>query len=244
MNGQVNDHGTALAGLGTLEVVKDLTNPLELLDSESPLMEQGRAFLRELQVYRFAVAGVRGRLLVLQQEIEFADDHNPIEHISDRVKTPRSIADKLRRKGLPLTTESMLTHLDDIAGLRVTCSFIADTYRLFAMLTGQPDIRTLQVKDYIANPKPNGYRGLHAIVEVPVHLSSGSRQVRVELQFRTIAMDFWASLEHKIYYKYDKQVPDELLAELSDAARTAHQLDERMQRLAREMRGLDLDDAR
>jgi putative GTP pyrophosphokinase len=125
----------------------------------------------------------------------------------------------------------------DIAGVRITCSFVADAYRLFDLLTEQDDVRVLQVKDYIAEPKPNGYKSLHAIVEVPVFLSTGRIDVPVEVQFRTIAMDFWASLEHKIYYKYETRVPEQLLESLKDAADTAAELDERMERLHREIRG-------
>lgn len=201
------------------------------------LFAQGRELARELQVYSFAIQEVRTKLSILRDEISLVDDYNPIEHISHRVKTPQSIIDKLRRKGLPISMESIHQNLRDIAGVRVTCSFISDTYRLHDMLTAQPDITTLEIKDYIQNPKTNGYRGLHAIVETPVHLSGGSRPVPVEIQFRTIAMDFWASLEHKIYYKYAKSVPTALLDELTDAAESAHQLDRRMHALHREIRG-------
>ena len=131
----------------------------------------------------------------------------------------------------------MRTHITDVAGVRVTCSFVPDAYRLFDLLTAQDDITVRTVKDYIAEPKPNGYKSLHAIVEVPVFLSTGRVDVPVEVQFRTIAMDFWASLEHKIYYKYDRQVPHELLTELRAAAGTAADLDIRMERLHRELHG-------
>ena len=121
--------------------------------------------------------------------------------------------------------------------MRVTCSFVTDIYRLFDLLTAQDDVTVRRVKDYIAEPKPNGYQSLHAMVEVPVFLSTGRVHVPVEVQFRTIAMDFWASLEHKIYYKYDGQVPDRLVAELKDAADSAAALDHRMERLHRELHG-------
>ena len=212
-------------------------DPLALLAAQGPLMNRGRSLVQRLQLYSFAIEEVRTKLEILRQEISLAEDYNPIEDLSHRVKTPQSIMEKLRRRGLPVTLASMDEHLDDVAGIRVTCSFIADTYRLYSMLEAQPDLRTITVKDYIAEPKPNGYRGLHAIMEVPVHLSTGVRPVRVELQFRTIAMHFWASLEHKIYYKYDSDVPPELLAELADAATSANQLDARMQALHRQIRG-------
>src|SRR5690606_26016764 len=128
--------------------------------------------------------------------------------------------------------------ITDIAGVRVTCSFIADVYRLFDLLTAQDDVTVRIVKDYIKNPKPNGYKSLHAIIEVPVFLSTGPLSVPVEVQFRTIAMDFWASLEHKIYYKFANQVPAHLVDSLADAADAAAELDLRMERLHREAHGV------
>src|SRR5690606_3641510 len=147
------------------------------------------------------------------------------------------IVDKVSRKGIDPDLESIRAHITDIAGIRVTCSFVPDAYRLFDLLTAQDDITVRRVKDYIANPKPNGYKSLHAIVDVPVFLSTGRVDVPVEVQFRTIAMDFWASLEHKIYYKYDSQVPASTLKDLKDAADSAAELDARMERLHRRLRG-------
>lgn len=201
------------------------------------LLDEGLSVARELQLYRFALAEMRTKLAVLQDEITLSDDYNPIEHISARIKTPRSIAEKLRRRGHPLTLESMQANLDDLAGMRVICTFVSDVYRLLKVMDRHPDVAILTVKDYIAAPKPNGYRGLHAIVETPVHLAEASHPVRVEIQFRTIAMDFWASLEHKTYYKYDKTVPDTLLRELTEAAEHAHELDLKMEAIHRQIRG-------
>ena len=166
--------------------------------------------------------------------------YNPIEHVSSRVKSPDSLVEKVRRKGVEPDFASVRAGITDIAGIRITCSFTADAYRLFDLLTQQDDITVRAVKDYIAHPKPNGYKSLHAIVEVPVFLSTGRVDVPVEVQFRTIAMDFWASLEHKIYYKYDRQVPADLLADLTQAAEAAAELDARMERLHREVRGGDV----
>ncbi|MDQ1074452.1 putative GTP pyrophosphokinase [Microbacterium sp. SORGH_AS 969] len=153
------------------------------------------------------------------------------------MKTPDSLVDKVQRKGIDTDFDSIRAAITDIAGIRVTCSFIDDAYRLSDLLTQQDDITVRDVKDYIARPKANGYKSLHVIVEVPVFLSTGRVQVPVEVQFRTIAMDFWASLEHKIYYKYDRLVPADLLDQLKDAADTAAELDTRMERLHREIRG-------
>ena len=135
------------------------------------------------------------------------------------------------------TSTSIRENITDIAGVRVTCSFVPDTYRLFDLLTAQDDVTVLAVKDYVAQPKENGYKSLHAIVEVPVFLSTGRVQVPVEVQFRTIAMDFWASLEHKIYYKYDRQVPRTPARRAAGAAHTAAELDTHMELLHRELHG-------
>ena len=193
-------------------------------------------FQHFLMEYSFGMKEVETKLGILRDEFRSLHDYNPIEHISSRVKTADSLVDKLARKGIDADFASIRAGITDIAGVRVTCSFVRDSYRLFDLLTQQDDITVRSVKDYIANPKENGYKSLHAIVEVPVFLSTGKVDVPVEVQFRTIAMDFWASLEHKIYYKYDSQVPGDLLAELKDAAVVAAELDERMERLHREIR--------
>jgi putative GTP pyrophosphokinase len=195
-------------------------------------------FERFLMEYRFGMQEVETKLSILRDEFQLVHEYNPIEHVSSRVKSPDSLVEKVQRKGIDPDFASIRTNVTDIAGVRVTCSFVADAYRLFDLLTDQDDIRVISVKDYIAHPKPNGYKSLHAIVEVPVFLSSGRVDVPVEVQFRTIAMDFWASLEHKIYYKYDANVPSELLDSLKDAADTAAELDERMERLHGEIRGI------
>jgi putative GTP pyrophosphokinase len=186
--------------------------------------------------YEFGMREIETKLAILRDEFQHTHDYNPIEHVSSRVKSPDGIVDKVARKGISGDFASIREHITDIAGVRVTCSFVNDAYRLFDLLTAQDDITVLQVKDYIASPKSNGYQSLHAIIEVPVFLSTGRVAVPVEVQFRTIAMDFWASLEHKIYYKYDRQVPAELVAQLTDAAIAAAELDARMQRLHHEIR--------
>ncbi|WP_395246096.1 GTP pyrophosphokinase family protein [Agromyces sp. MMS24-K17] len=189
-----------------------------------------------MQRYKFGMDEVVTKVSILREE--FARDHayNPIEHVSSRLKTLDGVIDKLRRKGLEPSFDTIRETITDIAGVRVTCSFVSDVHRVFDLLTRQADLRVLKVKDYIAEPKANGYQSLHVVVEVPVFLSTGTHHVPVEVQFRTIAMDFWASLEHKIYYKYDRRVPQELLDELTDAAVTAAELDARMERLHREIR--------
>jgi putative GTP pyrophosphokinase len=205
------------------------------------LIEIGHGLRKFMLPFQFAISEIVTKIEILRDEFAYLNDYNPIEHISSRVKSPESLLAKARRRDIPIDPESLASRLDDIAGVRVTCSFISDAHRLTELLCAQPDVRTLQTKDYIAEPKPNGYRGLHTIVETPVNLSTGQLPVKVELQVRTIAMDFWASLEHKIYYKYDRTVPAHLLEELTVAATTANVLDERMQAIRNEIHGVRAD---
>ena len=188
-------------------------------------------FQRFLLEYQFGLREVETKLGILRDEFLQMHDYNPIEHVSSRVKTADSLVEKVIRKGVEPNFDAIRGAITDIAGIRVTTSFSKDAYRLFDLLTAQDDITVRAVKDYIAEPKENGYKSLHVIVEVPVFLSTGRVDVAVEVQFRTIAMDFWASLEHKIYYKYAGVVPDGLLTELKDAADSAALLDARMERL-------------
>lgn len=196
------------------------------------------AFQRFLREYEFGMREVETKLSILRDEFLHDHDYNPIEHVSSRLKTPDSIVEKLARKGIDPDFDTIRSEITDIAGIRVTCSFVTDVYRLFDLLTEQDDISVRIVKDYIARPKPNGYRSLHAILEVPVYLSTGTIRVPVEVQFRTIAMDFWASLEHKIHYKFRGQIPEHLVDSLTEAAAAAGELDERMERLHREAHGI------
>ena len=205
--------------------------------SAAELREARDELQRFLLEYRFGMQEIETKIGILRDEFLLTHDYNPIEHVSSRVKSPDSIVDKVQRKGIDADFDSIRRSVTDIAGVRITCSFVADVYRLFDLLTEQDDIRVLRVKDYIADPKPNGYKSLHAILEVPVYLSTGRIDVPVEVQFRTNAMDFWASLEHKIYYNYHTRVPAQLLESLKEAADTAAELDVRMERLHREIRG-------
>ncbi len=213
------------------------TDEGEITVSPSELRELRDELQRFMMEYRFGLQEVETKIGILRDEFLLTHDYNPIEHVSSRVKSPDSLVEKVQRKGIDGDFASIRRSITDIAGIRITCSFTADVYRLFDLLTAQDDVRVLNVKDYIAAPKSNGYKSLHAILEVPVFLSTGRVEVPVEVQFRTIAMDFWASLEHKIYYKYATRVPDELLESLKDAAETAAELDARMERLHRQIRG-------
>ncbi|MGO3173713.1 MAG: GTP pyrophosphokinase [Microbacterium gubbeenense] len=198
------------------------------------LRDEMQQFLNE---YSFGMREIETKLEILRDDFSHQHSYNPIEHLSSRVKSVESILEKVQRRGIQPNFTAIREGITDIAGVRVTCSFVNDAYRLFELLVGQDDIGLIAVKDYIAEPKSNGYKSLHAIITVPVFLPRGTVRVPVEVQFRTIAMDFWASLEHKIYYKYDKQVPQQLLDELREAALTASDLDERMERLHRQIRG-------
>jgi putative GTP pyrophosphokinase len=188
-------------------------------------------------VYKFGLAEIGTKITILAEELAHRGRGNPIEHVSPRLKTTASITAKARRINCPMTVDDVRTRIRDIAGIRIVCSFVSDVYTVADMLTRQPDITLLQTKDYIAQPKVNGYRSLHLIVEIPVFLSEQVVSVPVEVQLRTVAMDFWASLEHKIHYKYDPVVPGAVREELAAAAEDAARLDKRMERLHREIHG-------
>jgi len=205
----------------------------------SPLPEEARAqeIGQFLLNYKFGLDEMLTKINILREELAFRGTGNPIEHVSSRLKSIESLRAKAERIGCPLELDAIAEQITDIAGVRIVCAFIADAYQVLDMLTTQPDVTVRVIKDYVARPKPNGYRSLHAIVEIPVFLSDDVRRVPIELQIRTVAMDFWASVEHKIYYKYAKDVPGELVAELAAAARVAHDLDQRMGELHRTVHG-------
>ncbi|WP_042478690.1 GTP pyrophosphokinase [Bacillus ndiopicus] len=197
---------------------------------------------RFMLVYKFALDEVNTKISILKEEFQFIHDYNPIEHTSSRLKSPESILGKIVRKNMEPTLPAIKESMRDIAGIRITCSFRSDIYRIKEMLCNQKDIELVECKDYIENPKKNGYQSLHLIVKVPVFMSDREEKVYVEIQIRTIAMDFWASLEHKIYYKYDNVVPERLTAELKEAALAATELDRKMEALHQEVKELKSDD--
>jgi len=195
------------------------------------LIEQASEFKELMMQYRCALMEVETKLNVLNAEFTMKNNRNPFESIKSRIKTPRSILEKLQRKGYEISVKGIEENLADVAGIRVICSFPDDIYATAKMLTDQDDIRVLEVKDYIINPKPNGYRSLHLILEVPIFLSNEKKNMKVEVQFRTIAMDFWASLEHKLKYKKNIENAEEISKELQRCAEASSQLDLRMQAL-------------
>lgn len=189
--------------------------------------------------YQCAVMEVETKIRVLNEEFSLRTQRNPIESIKSRIKSPTSIYEKMNRRGFPLTVESMEKNLNDIAGVRVICSFPEDIYNVARLITEQDDIVILEIKDYIANPKPNGYRSLHLIVAVPIFLATEKKNMKVELQFRTIAMDFWASLEHKVKYKKNVEHAEEIAKELKDCADIIASVDYRMQEIQQSISFLD-----
>ena len=181
--------------------------------------------------YRCAMMEVETKFNVLNEELSLLYDRNPIETIKARLNSPESIVDKAVRKNIPLTVDSIEKNLHDIAGLRIICSFPSDIYMLADALLRQDDVTLIERKDYIQNPKPNGYRSLHLIIETPIFLHNQTRMMKVEVQFRTIAMDWWASLEHKIRYKKDLKDDEAIARELFSCAEMGAELDQRMERI-------------
>ena len=178
--------------------------------------------------YTSALKEVGTKLEILNDEFQHVHQYNPIEHIKTRVKTPESIVKKLRRYGYETSIENMVKYVNDIAGVRLICSFTSDIYRLAEMIGNQSDLKVLSIKDYIKNPKESGYKSYHMLVSVPIFLSDSVVDTKVEIQIRTIAMDFWASLEHKIYYKFEGSAPEYISRELRECAEMVSTLDEKM----------------
>ena len=186
-------------------------------------------------IYNSALKEIGTKLEILNDEFQHVHRYNPIEHIKSRLKSPESIVKKLKKHGYESTIENMVNHVNDIAGIRVICSFTSDIYRIAEMIRNQSDIKILSVKDYIQNPKPSGYRSYHMLVSVPIFLSDRSADTKVEIQIRTVAMDFWASLEHKINYKFEGNAPVFIRNELIECSKIISELDERMLMLNEEV---------
>lgn len=179
-------------------------------------------------IYNAALKQMETKMEILNEEFQHVHQYNPIEHIKARMKTPESIVKKLKRHGRESTIENMVNHINDIAGIRIICSFTSDIYRIAEMIREQKDLKVLATKDYITYPKASGYRSYHMIVTVPVYLSDRIVDAKVEVQIRTVAMDFWASLEHKIHYKLEGDAPEHIRNELIECAHMVMDLDARM----------------
>ena len=206
----------------------ELDRILSQNDTEVAL-QKARPFMELMMHYNCAIKEVTTKFEVLNAEFSVIYDRNPVQSIKSRLKSPLSILGKMRRKEYPVTAASMRENVNDIAGVRVICAYPKDIYDLAEMFLRQDDIRLIEKKDYIANPKSNGYRSLHLIVEVPIFLTRSTEYMRVEVQLRTIAMDFWASLEHQLRYKKEIDDDGSIAAELKYCAEAISELDNRMQ---------------
>ena len=196
------------------------------------LLEIAEPYFKLMNQYRCAMLEIKTKLEVLNIDLSIDGERNPFESIQCRIKRPESIVEKLGRSGHPVTIENIEKYVHDVAGIRVICSFPDDIYMLADKLGGQDDVIVVERKDYIANPKPSGYRSLHLIVDIPIFLFNETKHMLVEVQFRTIAMDFWASLEHKVKYKKNLGVnADEISKELRECAEDIARLDTRMQNI-------------
>ena len=207
------------------EIYIDLPAAVDYLDME-------KQYRQLMYLHEAAIQQIVAKLNILKGEFEFSNDRNTIASISSRIKSKESILYKMKRKGLPMTVSALLLNIHDIAGVRVTCPFIEDVYYVARMLGNQRDIQILDVKDYIHDPKPNGYRSLHLIVTTEVHFAEFSRKIPVEIQIRTIAMDFWASTEHQLRYKKDKEFSEEIQSKLKECADLMAKADKMMQEVA------------
>ena len=219
--------GQVMDNLKLMKNVRDLESPQTLLELIAG-MEQHMA------LYQSGIQEIRTKLEVLDDEFSVKYNRNPISSIKSRIKTPLSIYNKLQKLGYEFTEQNIREQLNDVAGIRVICSFIDDIYSVAQLLAEQDDITVLRIKDYIKNPKPNGYRSYHMIVEIPVFFAEGKTPMRAEIQIRTIAMDFWASLEHQLRYKKDLENSDQyarISRELSDCASTISAMDLQMQNI-------------
>lgn len=209
---------------------------------EALLTDEMKPWRDLLLVHKFAVEEIKTKLEILDEEFRNIHDYNPIEHIRYRVKKPNNIMKKLDRLGHEPTIENARMHISDIGGIRIICSFTTDIYRVVELLEKQDDIDVVLIKDYIKKPKDNGYKSLHMHVDIPVYLSSGVVPTRIEIQIRTIAMDFWASLEHKIYYKFRNKAPSNITDQLKQCATLISTLDKRMLKLKNEITFMENDE--
>ncbi len=200
--------------------------------------DQVTSWTEVILVYNAALKEIGTKLEILNEEFKHVHRYNPIEHIKSRIKTSESIVKKLKRYGYESTIENMVQYVNDIAGVRVICSFTSDIYRIAEMISNQNDIKILSIKDYIKNPKESGYKSYHMLVSIPIFLSDRKVDTKVEIQIRTVAMDFWASLEHKIRYKFEGEAPEHIRDELVECAKMVSDLDARMLSLNEEIQSL------
>ena len=211
---------------------------LEALLADENQLKSLKEFMQMNFVYDSAIGIMKTRLEVLQREYSLAHGYNPIHSVESRLKKPMSIAKKLRRKNLEITIDNIRRNLKDVAGMRVICNYKNDVYTIAEVLKRQLDVSVLEEKDYIKNPKENGYRSYHMVVTVPVYFTNRTENVPIEIQIRTIAMDFWASLEHQLRYKSDVEIPEHMSDDLKKCADVIAETDQEMQRIAKELKVL------
>ena len=213
------------------ELNQSAVNVPEVVQVPERLIAEAKRFQEAMMMYTCAIREIKTKLEVLNDELSVRNQRNPIEMIKSRVKKPSSIVEKLQRRNLEVSVDSVIANLDDIAGIRVICSFVDDIYAVSEMLTGQDDIKVIAIKDYIKNPKESGYKSYHMLVTVPIFLSDCVIDTKVEIQIRTMAMDFWASLEHKIYYKFEGNAPGYISRDLRECSDIVSMLDAKMLQL-------------
>lgn len=226
------------------ELVQSFLKVPDMVQVPDILITQAFQFQEAMMMYTCAIREAKTKLEVLNDELSVRNKRNPIEMIKSRVKKPVSIVEKLKRKGVEVSIQSMLDHLDDVAGIRVICSFVDDIYQVAEMLVRQDDVQVLAVKDYIKYPKENGYRSYHMIIEIPVFFSNEKKYMRVEVQIRTIAMDFWASLDHQLKYKKELQEAAEISKELRRCAEVIAKTDEEMLNIRRRIEFQEISEIR
>ena len=217
------------------ELNQSIVNVPDVVQVPDVWINEARQFRMAMMMYACAIREVKTKLEVLNDELSIKNQRNPIEMIKSRVKKPMSILEKLQRRGLPVSVESMVKNLDDVAGIRIICSFVDDIYEVAEMLVRQDDVTVIAIKDYIKNPKKNGYRSLHLVVEIPIFLSNEKKPMRVEVQIRTIAMDFWASLEHEIHYKKFSNSNVEAVKQLTECADVIYETDMKMLKIRKNL---------
>ena len=216
-------------------LVQSAVNAPGIIEIPDNFLDEALQFRELMMMYYCAIREVKTKLEVLNDDLAIRNQRNPIQMIKSRVKKPTSILEKLKRRGYPITVQSVFENLYDVAGIRVICSFIDDIYLVAEMLARQDDVKVLIVKDYIRCPKVNGYRSYHMIIEIPVFFSDRKKNMRVEVQIRTIAMDFWASLDHQMKYKKDLDESEEISEQLRECAEVIAQTDEKMQLIRRKI---------
>ncbi len=214
-------------------------NRLELRVEQGLTEDFVKGYMRLSHLYRGAMMEVSTKLEILDDEFSVTYDHNPIHHMECRLKSAESTVNKLRRKGYEVSTQSIMEHIQDVAGVRVICNYTDDLYRLAGVIEKHRDFTLLRRTDYIANPKPNGYRSLHLVVEVPVTISEVILRLPVEIQLRTIAMDMWASLEHELHYKSNKNISDEATEQLKECAEQLSAIDAKMQEISQSISAMN-----